>query len=102
MDVILTGRLLTADEAHRAGLVSRVVPKEHYLTEAMKIAHELAAKPPLSVRLAKECILKAAEMSLQDGLDYERKLLYLLFASADQKEGMKAFVEKRRAEFRGR
>jgi len=102
MDVILTGRLLTADEAQRAGLVSRVVPKEHYLAEAMKIAHELAAKPPLSVRLAKECILKAAEMSLQDGLDYERKLLYLLFASADQKEGMKAFVEKRRAEFKGR
>lgn len=101
MDVILSGRFLTADEAYRAGLVSRVVPPEHYLSEAIKLAHEIAAKPPLSVRMAKEAILKSQEMTLHDGLDYERKLLYLLFASDDQKEGMKAFQEKRKPNFKG-
>jgi enoyl-CoA hydratase len=102
MDVILTGRTLTAQEALAAGLVSRVVPKEHYLSEALKIAREMAQKGPIALRLAKEAVNKAFEMSLEEGIQHERKLFYLLFASEDQKEGMRAFVEKRKAEFKGR
>ena len=101
MDVILTGRFLTAAEALAAGLVSRVVPVEHYFTEAMKIAQTLAKKPPLALRLAKDAVLKAHEMSLSAGLEYERKLFYMLFATQDQKEGMQAFIEKRKPEFKG-
>ncbi len=102
MDVILTGRFLTAAEALDAGLVSRVVPREHYFTEAMRVAHEMAAKGPVALRLAKESVLKAFETSLLEGLEYERKLFYMLFATEDQKEGMRAFVEKRRPEFTGK
>ncbi len=102
MEAILTGRFLGADEALAAGLVSRVVPREHFLTEALRLAREIAAKPPLAVRAAKEAINKAQESSLTDGLDYERKLFYLLFASQDQKEGMRAFIEKRRPRFEGK
>jgi len=102
MDVVLSGRFLSAREALSAGLVSRVVPKENFYDEALRIAHELAKKPPLALRLAKESVLKAHEMSLSDGLEYERKLFYMLFATEDQKEGMKAFIEKRRPEFKGR
>ena len=102
MDVILTGRFLTAQEALAGGLVSRVVPVEHYFEEAMKIARLIAEKPPLAVQMAKESVLKAHEMSLSQGLEYERKLFYMLFATQDQKEGMKAFIEKRKPEFKGR
>ncbi len=102
MDVILTGRFLTAREALDAGLVSRVVPVEHFFTEAMSVARTIAEKPPLALRMAKESVLKAHEMSLSDGLEYERKLFYMLFATEDQKEGMKAFVEKRPAKFVGK
>ena len=102
MDVVLTGRFLSAREALSAGLVSRVVPKENFYDEALRIAQELAKKPPLALRLAKESVLKAHEMSLSDGLEYERKLFYMLFATEDQKEGMKAFIEKRRPEFKGK
>lgn len=102
MDVVLSGRFLSAQEAYEAGLVSRVVAKEQFLSEAVKLAHQLAAKPPLALKLAKESVLKAHELSLSEGLEYERKLFYMLFASNDQKEGMKAFVEKRKATFEGR
>ena len=102
MDVILTGRFLTAREALDAGLISRVVPVEHYLEEALQVARTVAEKPPLATRMAKESVLKAHEMSLSDGLEYERKLFYMLFATEDQREGMNAFVEKRRPEFKGR
>ena len=102
MDVVLSGRFLSAREALSAGLVSRVVPKENFYDEALRIAQELAKKPPLALRLAKESVLKAHEMSLSDGLEYERKLFYMLFATEDQKEGMKAFMEKRKPEFKGR
>ncbi len=102
MDVVLSGRFLSAREALSAGLVSRVVPKENFFDEALRIAHELAKKPPLALRLAKESVLKAHEMSLSDGLEYERKLFYMLFATEDQKEGMQAFIEKRRPEFKGK
>jgi len=102
MDVILTGRFLSAAEALDAGLVSRVVPKEHYFTEAVRIAHEMAAKGPIALRLAKESVLKAFETTLSEGLEYERKLFYMLFATEDQKEGMRAFVEKRPPKFKGK
>ncbi len=102
MDMVLSGRFLTADEAYRAGLLSRVVPVEHFRSEAIRLAHELAAKPPLQLRMAKEAVLKAWETPLALGMEYERKLLYLCFATQDQKEGMKAFIEKRKPEFVGR
>ena len=102
MEMILTGRTMSAHEAEQLGLVARVVPVEAYLAEALKLANEIAARPPLAVRLAKEAVNKAFETSLTDGLDYERRLFYLLFASADQKEGMRAFVEKRPPQWQGR
>ncbi len=102
MDVILTGRFLSATEALAAGLVSRVVPKEHYYTEALRVAHEMARKGPIALRLAKEAVLKAQETTLSEGLEYERKLFYMLFATEDQKEGMRAFVEKRKPQFKGK
>lgn len=102
MDVILTGRFLTAKEALAHGLVSRVVPKEHWYSEALRIAHEMAKKGPIALRLAKEGVLKAFEMPLSEGLEYERKLFYTLFATEDQKEGMRAFVEKRKPSFKGK
>jgi enoyl-CoA hydratase len=102
MDVILSGRFLTAAEAQQHGLVSRVVPAEHWYTEALKVAHQMAAKGPIALRFAKEGVLKAFETPLGEGLEYERKLFYTLFATEDQKEGMRAFMEKRKPEFRGR
>lgn len=102
MELVLTGRTMSAREAEQLGLVARVVPVEVYLDEALKLANEIAARPPLAVRLAKEAINKAFETWLGDGLDYERRLFYLLFATADQKEGMRAFVEKRSPHWQGR
>jgi enoyl-CoA hydratase len=102
MDMVLTGRMITAREALQAGLVSRVVPAENYFEEALSVCNELAAKSPLALRLAKEAVLKAHELSLAEGLEYERKLFYMLFATDDQKEGMRAFLEKRAAVFVGR
>jgi enoyl-CoA hydratase len=101
IDVILSGRFLTAQEALAFGLVSRVVPKEHFYTEALRVCHEIARKPPVALRMAKEAVRKAHELSLSEGLEYERKLFYLLFATEDQKEGMRAFVEKRTPQFKG-
>ncbi len=102
MEMILTGRFMSACEAYDAGLVTSVVAKEQYFEEAMRLAHEIAQRPPVALKLAKEAVLKAHELSLSDGLDYERKLFYSLFATQDQKEGMKAFLEKRQAEFKGK
>jgi len=102
MEVILNGRFLTAQEAFQAGLVTRVVSKEQFLAEALRLAHEIARRPPIALRFAKEAVLKADEMFLTEGLEYERKLFYMLFATDDQKEGMKAFLEKRPAKFMGR
>ena len=102
MDMILTGTRIGADEAKAMGLVSRVVPKEAYLEEAKKVATEIASKSPVSVKLAKMAVNKAFEMGLSDGLDFERQLFYLLFASEDAKEGMKAFMEKRKPVFKGK
>ncbi|MCG3136703.1 MAG: putative enoyl-CoA hydratase echA8 [Phycisphaerae bacterium] len=101
MDVVLSGRFLTAREALEYGLVSRVVPAENCYSEALRIAHELCTKSPIALRLAKDAVLKAHEMSLTDGLEYERKLFYMLFATHDQKEGMAAFLQKRPPVYNG-
>jgi len=102
MDVILSGRRLTAVEGLRAGLVARLVAKEAWLEEAKRVAREIAAKGPIANRLAKEAVNRAFEGPLQLGLDYERRLLYLSFASEDAGEGLSAFLDKRPPEFRGR
>ncbi len=102
MDMVLTGRALTAHEAEAHGLVARVFPTEVYLEEAKRLAHEIAAKAPVAVRFAKEAVNKAFETPLADGLDYERKLFYFLFATEDGHEGMNAFVEKRKPVWKGK
>jgi enoyl-CoA hydratase len=102
MDVILSGRFLTADEAERAGLVARVVAKEAWLEEAKAVARAIAEKGPIAQRLAKESVNRAYESTLETGLDYERKALYLAFASEDAHEGLTAFTEKRKPDFKGR
>jgi enoyl-CoA hydratase len=102
MEMILTGRYLSARDAENYGLVARVVPVEVYLDEALRLANEIAARPPLAVRFAKEAINKAFETSLSEGLEFERRLFYFTFATDDQKEGMRAFVEKRQAIWTGR
>ncbi len=102
MDMILTGRRLSAREALAAGLVARVVARESWLDEARRVAREIAAKGPVANRLAKEAVDRAFEAPLSLGLDYERRQLYLAFASDDAKEGIAAFLEKRAPEFTGR
>jgi enoyl-CoA hydratase len=102
MDVILSGRFLSADEALRAGLAARVVAKEAWLDEAKRIARDIAAKGPVATRLAKEAVDRAFEGPLTLGVEYERRLLYLALASEDAKEGLTAFLEKRKPDFKGR
>lgn len=102
MEYILTGRFFSAKQAEAWGLVSRVVPVELYLEEALNLAAEIAAMPPLAVQLAKQAVNKAYELSLEEGLHFERKNFYLLFATEDQKEGMRAFMEKRPPQWKGK
>lgn len=102
MELVLTGRTLSAYEAERVGLVNRVVPPEVLASEALSLAREIATKPPLSVRMAKEAVLKAFDTTLEAGLDYERRCLALLFGTEDAREGMAAFLEKRRPVYHGR
>ncbi|RIK68909.1 MAG: enoyl-CoA hydratase [Planctomycetota bacterium] len=102
MELILTGRFFSAQEAQALGLVNRVLPVEKYLDEAISLAKEISERSPVAVRVAKEAVLKAFETGLSEGLDYERKMFYMLFATEDQKEGMKAFMEKRKAEYKGK
>lgn len=102
MELVLTGKFISAEEALQAGLINRVVPAELYLQEAAKLAAEVAAMPPIAVKMAKEAVLKAFDSTLEEGLQYERKNFYLLFASQDQKEGMQAFMEKRKPDFKGK
>jgi enoyl-CoA hydratase len=102
MDVILSGRRLSAREALAAGLVARVVAKEAWLEEAKRVARDIAEKGPVASRLAKESVNRAYETTLAAGLEAERRALYLAFASEDAKEGLTAFTEKRRPEFEGR
>jgi len=102
MDVVLSGRFLDAREAERAGLVARVVAREAWLEEAKRVAREIAAKAPVAQRLAKEAVNRAYETTLELGLEHERRLLYLAFASDDAREGLTAFAEKRDPDFQGR
>lgn len=102
MEMVLTGRFITAAEALQAGLINRVVPVEIFLKEAIQLATEVAALSPLAVKMAKESVLKAFDSTLEEGLHFERKNFYLLFASEDQKEGMQAFVDKRKPVFKGK
>jgi enoyl-CoA hydratase len=102
MEMVLTGKFISADEAERFGLVNRVVPVELYLSETVKLAQEIAEMSPIAVQMAKESVNKAYDSHLQEGLFFERKNFYMLFASEDQKEGMAAFVEKRKPEFKGK
>ncbi|MFT5725679.1 MAG: enoyl-CoA hydratase [Bacteroidia bacterium] len=101
MEMVLTGNFISAEEALRIGMVNKVVPTEVYLSEAVRMAKDIAAQSPIAVQLAKESVLKAYEMPLQESLSFERKNFYLLFATEDQKEGMHAFVEKRKPSFKG-
>ncbi len=102
MEIVLTGKFITADEALRAGLINKVVPNEMYLKEAFSLAKQVVDKSPVAIKLAKESVLAAFNTSLDEGLIFERKNFYLCFASEDQKEGMKAFLEKRAASFTGK
>lgn len=102
MEMVLTGKFISADEALKAGLINKVVPIEFYLKEAINLAAQIAEMSPVAVQFAKESVLNAFNSSLDEGLILERKNFYMLFASEDQKEGMKAFVEKRKAEFKGK
>jgi enoyl-CoA hydratase len=102
MELVLTGDAISATEAERLGLVNRIFPVELFLEEAKNIARKIAAKPVLAIKAAKEAVLKAANTPLDEGLDYERKSFYLLFASEDRSEGMRAFLEKRKPDFKGK
>lgn len=102
MEMILTGKTISAEEAHRNGIVNRVVPVESLMVETKKMANEIASKPPISIRAAKEAILRAHDTTLEIGLEYERKLFYALFATEDAREGMRAFLEKRKPVFKGK
>ncbi len=102
MDLVLTGRMMKADEAERSGLVSRVVAADKLMDEAMDAATIIASMSLPSVRIAKEAVNRAYESSLNEGLLFERRVFHSLFATDDQKEGMNAFAEKRQADFKHR
>lgn len=102
MEMVLTGNPVTAQQALAGGLVNRVVPVASYLEEAKTLGREIAARAPVAVRMGKDAVNQALETTLEAGLAYERKLFYLLFASEDKREGMRAFLEKRPPAFTGR
>jgi len=102
MEMVLNNRTLSAEEALQYGLVNRVVPVERYLDEALELASEIATRAPLAVQMGKEAVNHAFESFLEDGLADERRAFYFLFATEDQKEGMRAFVEKRSAHWNGK
>jgi enoyl-CoA hydratase len=102
MEMILTGKFFSAREMEARGLVSRVVPPELYLEEARSLARDIASKPPVAVRFAKAAVNKVYELPLTEGLDHESRLFYLLFSTEDQKEGMAAFLAKRKPEWKGK
>ncbi len=102
MELILTGAQITAQELAALGLINRVVPQGEHLTEALKLARTVAAQAPIATRLAKDAVLAAFETSLEEGLEAERKNFFLLFSTEDMREGMRAFVEKRKPQFKGK
>ncbi|MCA1554844.1 MAG: enoyl-CoA hydratase/isomerase family protein, partial [Chloroflexi bacterium] len=101
MEIMLTGNPIAAQQALAWGLINRVVPVEQYLDEAKRLAAEVANKAPIAARMAKDAVNKAQDISLENGLDYESRLFSLLFSTEDQKEGMRAFVEKRKPVWKG-
>jgi enoyl-CoA hydratase/carnithine racemase len=102
MELVLTGRRIDAGEALRLGIVNRVTPKREWLDQAIELAQVVARRPPLAVRLGKQAVLAAEETALTAGLDHERRLYELAMATEDRVEGMTAFIEKRKPEFKGR
>jgi enoyl-CoA hydratase len=100
MDLCLTGRMMDAEEAERCGLVSRVVEADKLLEEAMKAAETIASKSLVATMMTKETINRAYEVPLEEGLRFERRVFHSMFATEDQKEGMSAFVEKRKPSFK--
>ena len=102
MELVLTGRRIGAEEAHGLGIVNSVAPKREWLEAALELADVVARRPPLAVRLGKQAVLAADETPLSAGLDQERRLYELAMATEDRVEGMNAFIEKRKPEFRGR
>jgi len=102
MEMCLTGRLMDAEEAERAGLVSRIVPADRLLDEALKVAERIADLSRPIVLMAKEAVNRAYETTLAEGIRFERRLFHAAFGTEDQKEGMAAFVEKRQPRFRNR
>lgn len=101
MLAILTGEMFSADQAYNDGLIAKVVPSHTLLSETLQIALMIANKAPLSVMLAKEAVNKSFEMGLKEGMDFERRNFYLTFSTDDQKEGMRAFLEKRSPHYKG-
>jgi enoyl-CoA hydratase len=101
MEMVLNDRHLTAAEALHYGLVNKVVPDELYLEESLKLAAEIAARAPLALRFGKELVNQSFETGLAEGIADERRSFYFLFGTTDQKEGMQAFIEKRKPEWRG-
>ncbi len=101
METVLNSRTVSAKEALESGLVNRVAPVDEYLKVALKLAKRVAARAPLALRQAKDAVNKAYELSLTEGLEFERRAFYFLFATDDQKEGMAAFAEKRSAKWKG-
>ena len=101
MDMILSGRMISAEEALAHGLAARVVPQDGLLAEAVKLGKQIATKAPLAVRLAKASITRGFEGRVDDGVELERDLFFLLFSTRDAHEGMHAFIEKRQAAFNG-
>jgi enoyl-CoA hydratase len=101
MEMVLNNRTLSAEEARQLGMLNRVTSVERYLEEALALASELAARAPLALRLGKEAVNNAFESSLTEGIADERRAFYFLFSTQDQKEGMTAFVEKRKPEWKG-
>jgi enoyl-CoA hydratase/carnithine racemase len=102
MELVLTGRRIGAQEAHELGLVTRLASDDGWLDAALELATTVAERPPLAVRLAKQAVLAAEETPLATGLEHERRLYELAMATEDRVEGMTAFLEKRKPEFRGR
>ena len=102
MELVLTGRRITAEEAFRLGIVNQVTSKKEWLSKAVELAQVVSRRPPIAVRLAKQAVLAAEETALTAGLDHERRLYEQAMATEDRVEGMQAFLEKRRPDFRGR
>lgn len=102
MEMVLTGDPISAQDAYQLGLVNRVVPPELCIREAARLAETIAERSPIALRLGKEAVNKSQELSLAEGIEAERKLFYLLFGTEDQKEGMRAFMEKRKPQWKGR